>query len=262
MSNATEWIAHRTILAFGVRIGIRTNQPEVLPTLDEYLPPLWKPSPALRVERLFSLRIGRTNEILEGKEQGAKSRNLKTVLEDFERRVKMYVAEMARRRVFVHAGVVEWQGQAIIIPGRSYSGKTSLVKALVQAGAIYYSDEYAVFDSQGRVHPYPQPLAIRRSGKFTQKKYPVEKIGGVTGTKPLKVGLVIVSQYKAGAHWRPKKISGGQGVLELLNHTVPARRKPAIVLPTLQQAVTAASIMRSSRGEAEKTAHLILKRKM
>ena len=149
MSDATEWSASRTILSYGVRIRIRTNQPEILSQLDEYFPPLWKPSTAKNFDRLFSLKIGRTHEIFEADERGAKSRSLKIVLEDLERRIKMYVAEMARRRVFVHAGVVAWQGRAIVIPGRSYSGKTSLVAALVRAGATYYSDEYAVLDLQG-----------------------------------------------------------------------------------------------------------------
>ena len=257
--NDTEWVASRTILSYGVRIGIRTNQPEILSTLDEYFPPLWKPSNAAQVERLFSLKIGKSHEIFEGKERGAKSRNLKIVLEDLERRIKMYVAEMARRRVFVHAGVVEWQGKAIVIPGRSYSGKTSLVAALIRAGATYYSDEYAVLDLQGRVHPYPQPLAVRKPGAFTQKKHLAERFGGMTGTKPLRTGLVILTTYQSTSNWRPKKISPGQGVLELLSHTVPARRKPEIVIPTLHQTITGATILKSTRGEAELTTPLILK---
>lgn len=50
-----------------------------------------------------------------------------------------------------------------MVPGRTLSGKSSLVLALVKAGADYYSDEYAVFDGSGRVHPYSKPLS-RRSG--------------------------------------------------------------------------------------------------
>lgn len=264
LHDATDWIAGRSILAYGVRVGIRTNQPDCLAQLDEYFPPLWKPTDMPQVERLYSLQIGSQqrqrpyHKVFEDEEQGAKSRSLKIVLEDFERRLKMYVAEMARRRVFVHAGVVGWNGQAILIPGRSYSGKTSLVAALVRAGATYYSDEYAVLDAQGRVHPYPQPLAVRQPGEYDQTKCPVETIGGVTGTKPLPVGLVLVSNYKASARWRPMKLSAGQGVLELLAHTVPARRKPAVVMPTLQQAAMTATILKSVRGEAEATARLLL----
>lgn len=262
--DTTEWKAGRAIQAFGVRIGIRTNQPDFLPRLDEYFPPLWQPTDAPQVERLFSLKLGSperqrpVHAVFEDEELGTKSRRLKWVLEDLERRIKMYVAEMARRRVFVHAGVVEWQGKAILIPGRSYSGKTSLVAALVRAGATYYSDEYAVLDRHGRVHPYPQPLAMRQPGGYDQTKCPVESIGGVTGTKPLPVGLILVSNYQASARWRPKPLSAGQGVLELLANTVPARRKPEVVMPTLQQAVLNARILKSVRGEAEATADLIL----
>lgn len=254
-NNTTQWLAGRAIQAFGVRVGIRTNQPDFLPQLDEYFPPLWQPSDAPQVERLFSLRIGNAarqrpyHAVFEDEQPGAKSRRLQAVLDDLERRIKMYVAEMARGRVFVHAGVIEWQGQAILIPGRSYSGKTSLVAALVRAGATYYSDEYAVLDRQGRVHPYPQPLAVRQSDSVEQTKCPVETIGGKTGTKPLPVKLVLLTRYQAGAHWRPREVSAGQGVLELLAHTVPARRKPAVVLPALQQAVAQATLVKSVRGE-------------
>jgi hypothetical protein len=31
------------------------------------------------------------------------------------------------------------------------------VAELVRAGATYYSDEFAVLDSRGRVHPFPRP---------------------------------------------------------------------------------------------------------
>jgi hypothetical protein len=255
----SDWTAARSILIFGVRVGIRTNEPELLERLSEYLPPLWKPVSTSKVDRTFSLRIGKANHtFFEDDELALKSRSRKQVLEAFERRCKMYVAEMARRRVFVHAGAVGWNGQAILIPGRSYSGKTTLVKELVRAGATYYSDEYAVLDLQGRLHPYPQPLALRKNGSYMQQKHPVETLGGVAGNKPLPIGLVLVSRYREKARWRPVKLTAGQGVLELLNNTVPARRKPEVVLPTLQKAVAAATILKGDRSEAEEIANRIL----
>ncbi len=254
-----EWTAARSIQMFGVRIGIRTNQAALLDRFSAYLPPLWKPIADSVVDRLFSLRATKSNyELFEDDEPGLKARSLKVVFESFETRLKMYVAEMARRRVFVHAGAVGWQGKAILIPGRSYSGKTTLVRELVRAGAVYYSDEYAVLGMDGRVYPYPQPLAIREKDSFVQKKYPVETLGGITGTRPLPVGLVVVSQYKADARWRPREITAGQAVLDLLANTVPARRKPEVVIPTLQQAVSEAIILKGSRGDAEATARQIL----
>ena len=261
LDDGAEWTAGRSILAYGVRVGIRTNRPELLDRFSAYLPPLWKPSSASVVDRLFSLKVGKNrHELFEDAERAIKSRSLKAVLQVFETNLKMYVAEMARRRVFVHAGAVGWNGSAIIIPGRSMSGKTSLVKELVRAGAAYYSDEYAVLDSNGRVHPYPQPLAIRMPGSFKQRKYGAEELGGSTGTAPLKVGLVIVSRHRTDARWRPREITAGQAVLDLLANTVPARRKPEVVIPTLQKAVSEATILKGARGEAEETARLILQR--
>jgi hypothetical protein len=263
------WVAGRSILAYGVRIGIRTNKPEFLDRILDYAPPLWKPTSVPFVERLFSFQLqdaglrkkSRLPHILmDDLETVARSGNLKEIFEAFETRLKMYVAEMARRRVFVHAGAVGWKGKAIIIPGRSMSGKTSLVAELVRAGATYYSDEYAVLDMYGRVHPYPQPLAIRKEGTGKQAKWRVEKLGGVAGTRPLPVGLVVVSRYKAGSRWRPGQLTAGQGILALLDNTIPARRKPEVVLPTLQSAVSEATILKGARGEAEETARLILKR--
>lgn len=267
IDNAGEWAIRQSILAYGLRLGIRTNRPEFMDRLSQHFPPLWKPSSTSSVERMFSVRIGGDgssngksafHELFENRERGEKSRSLNAVLEDLERRMKMYVAEMARRRVFVHAGVVGWNGKAIIVPGRSLSGKTTLIAELVRAGATYYSDEYAVLDMNGLVHPYPQLLQVREPGSGKQKKRRPEEIGGVTGTKPLPVGLVAVSPYRAGARWRPRRLSTGQAVLELLANTVPARRRPEVVMPTLHSAVTDAIVLKGARGEADRVARLIL----
>ena len=100
------------------------------------------------------------------------------MLEALERDLQLYVAEQALRRVFVHAGVVGWRGRAIVIPGRTMSGKTTPVRALARAGATYYSDEYAVLDERGRVHPYLKPMSIQENGGGRPKKILPEALGG------------------------------------------------------------------------------------
>jgi len=155
---------------------------------------------------------------------------------------------------------VGWHGKAIIVPGPTMTGKTSLTAELVRAGATYYSDEYAVLDIFGRVHPYPRPLAIRREGSFKQQACPAEEIGGVTGTRPLPVGLVIVTGFKEGVSWRPAPLPPGPAALELLANVISARRKPDVVLPTLKKVVCGATCLKGLRGEAEETARSILER--
>ncbi|HYL99993.1 MAG TPA: hypothetical protein VEZ90_13655, partial [Blastocatellia bacterium] len=180
-------------------------------------------------------------------------------LDLFESDLQLHIAEAARGRVFVHSGVVAWNGKAILVPGRSFSGKTTLVAELVRAGATYYSDEYAVLDGQGRVYPYPKPLAIRRSGSQIQTKVPVESLGGSSGNGPIPVGLVAVCSYREGARWRPRSLSAGQGALALLANTVPARRKPERALAAIQRIVAAAPVMKGTRGDAASAASSILK---
>jgi hypothetical protein len=164
------------------------------------------------------------------------------------------VAEVSPQRLFVHAGVVGWQGRAILIPGRSHSGKSTLVAALVRAGATYYSDEYAVIDRQGRVHPYPKPLSLRDGPGGEASRHPVESLGGKVGSKPLPIALVLVSHYRAGASGRMQCLSPGRGLLALLANTVSARRQPALALGTLRQVASQALIIKVTRGEAGDTA--------
>jgi len=190
----------------------------------------------------------------------ARSKDTDPVLEALERDLQLYVAEWAHRRVFVHAGVVGWRGRAIVIPGRTMSGKTTLVKALVEAGATYYSDEYAVLDERGRVHPYPKPLSIRENGRGRPKEVLPETLGGTTGVKPLSVGLVVATSYREAARWRPRQLLPGRAVMALLAHTVSVRRQPERAMTVLREVVADAVVLKGVRGEAAETAEDILRR--
>src|SRR5574339_565886 len=52
------WRAGACIEAHGVRLGVRTNAPEMLVRLERCLPPGWRPSASRRVDELFSLWVG------------------------------------------------------------------------------------------------------------------------------------------------------------------------------------------------------------
>ncbi|HKP86124.1 MAG TPA: hypothetical protein VJZ26_08510 [Blastocatellia bacterium] len=254
------WAEGLSFISYGVRIGIRANKPGVIDKFLPSLPPGWKPSSSPVVDLLYSVIAGGEgprpnirlyNVIYANALRIARVPELDTAIDAFESDLQLYVAEMSPRRVFVHAGVVGWRGQAIIIPGRSFSGKSTLTAELVKAGAIYYSDEYAVLDEQGRVHHYARPLAIRENGDLKKpKKYEVETLGGRRGAKPLPVRLVVVSRYKPGATWHPRQLSAGEGALALLANTVSARREPETALVALNHAVSRATILKGNRGEA------------
>jgi hypothetical protein len=269
--DSIEWAAGISFISYGVRVRIRVNDAAMLDQLPQLLPPGWKPVSSPLAKRVYSLvvagygaqkgaRRGRMNILYADREMLLRSSNLDEMLERFESHLQLFVAEWARRRVFIHAGVVGWNGKAIVIPGRSFSGKTTLVAELVRAGADYYSDEYAVLDTRGRVHPYPKPLAIRENGSEEQTKYTAESFGGSIGARPLPVGIIVVSRYKTGARWRPRELSAGQSALELLSNAVPARTKPGEALAVLQKVVSNAPTVKGVRGDAGKAAASILRK--
>jgi hypothetical protein len=131
---------------------------------------------------------------------------------------------------------------------------------MVRAGAAYYSDEYAVIDPEGRVHPYFKPIELREEGTYKQSKFDVSSLGGHAGTESLPIGLVLMTKYKPGATWRPKKLTPGKAVLELLNNTVSARRAPEAALSALRHLVASADVVKGVRGEAEQTVPAILRK--
>ena len=263
------WAAGRAINAYGVRVGVRTTDPAILHAMEETLPPGWTAARGRSVSHMFSLVAGGPGEgkgvrkmwiLYDGWVREARSREAGPVLEALNSAVRLKVAEHAPRRVFVHAGCVAWKGRAIVIPGRSYSGKTTLVAELVKAGATYYSDEYAVLDAQGRVHPFPSQLSIRAPGSYDGELHDAAALGGRTGRRPLPIGMVLVTRYREGGRWRPRALSPAEGALALLADTVPARSRPHAAMEAVTAAVRGAEILKGSRGEAVETVPAVLQR--
>lgn len=263
------WADGMSFTSYGVRIGVRVNDSAILDDVIARLPPGSKPASFAVVDHLYSIigskskpdsRVRRFSLGYWNLLRIARTRDFDGMLDAFESHVQLTVAEFAPRRVFVHAGVVGWKDRAILIPGLSYSGKTTLVDQLIRAGATYYSDEYAVLDERGRVHPYPRALGMRGADGQDSKKVRAEEIGATVGSKPLRVGLVVSTNYKDGARWRPKQVTRGKGVLELMSNTVSARSQPELAFSVLPVALESARILKGVRGEASEIVKSILER--
>jgi hypothetical protein len=245
--------------AYGVRLLVSTDSQEVYERLPAMLPPGAVACPAERVVHSLAVNVRDDGTFDLGVDDGPFLVGLKLeiVLEVLESQLCAHVALEALGRVFVHAGVVGLGESAIVMPGRSFAGKTTLVAEFVRAGAAYYSDEYAVLDEQGLVHPYPRPLALREDGN-PQIGHPVAALGGIAGDDPLPIGMILVSVYRAGGEWRPSTLSLGQGVLAMLANTVPARAKPAEALRSITRSVDGATVLEGERGEASSVVEQLL----
>jgi hypothetical protein len=258
------WRDRLSFSTYDARIGIRSNEAGILSQLHDHLPPVRENVPWALVNDIYSIWVAPgasqgspRHRLYAGRDRIARTADLGQMYRALESRIHFNIARRARGKLFVHAGVVGWRGSAIVVPGRSRSGKTSLVAAFVRAGAAYYSDEYAVFDGQGFVHPYPSRLSFRDSQSNSQL-VSVGEIGGSAGTRPLPVGLVIVTRYQSGTHWQPKRLSPGEALLALLDNTVNVREEPQLALSTLRTVVEGSRTIAGDRGEARELALEIL----
>ena len=246
--------------SFGVTVTLTTNDESVWPALQTLVPPHAGPAEVGAAEHRFSVRrledglYDVRNDIRQG-EFVPENNALSWVASSVERQfalamVDSYihntVALHAPDHVFVQGGVVAQGDTAITLLGKPLTGRTTLVETLVAAGLTYFSDEYAVLDSHGRVVPYRRPLP---SGAGTQDG----------AMNPLPVGAVIATGYRPGAHWQPTRRSSGEGLLTLMSHVIGAQERPGQTMKALKAVIeSGAVILESPRGEADAAATALL----
>lgn len=250
--------------SYGIRIAVTVDDANLLPALEEHFPPGFSRSGDQAPHRTYLIESsGRgmesedTYRLFAEGEELARSHHLESVLGSFESDSRIFIGEMTTEWVFLHAGVVDWRGRAIVIPGRSWTGKSTLVATLVRAGAAYLSDEYAVLDRLGRVHPYLKPLALRDSSGL-QTNHTVESLGGIAMTHSVSVGMVLRCEYNKDAIWNPERLAPSEGAMLLADNSLSIRRQPGLVLEVLRKVTANAEILGGHRGEAEQVVNHLL----
>lgn len=262
MSDAPAGTSGLGFHAYGVSVGVRSDSPEVIDELPEYLPPGWRPASFTNVPTVFAICAPAREEAewCVRTDTGGEVRfpGRLAALEYFESTCHLYVAEHARDLAFIHAGVVGLGDAVALFPGRSRAGKSMLTRACVRAGALFYSDEFAILDREGKVHPFPRPLSIRRGEGKRADRVSVEAVGGRVAAGPGRVALVLMTRFVPDAVWAPRALTRGQGVLSLLDNAPGARAHPDTVLTIVSEALREACVLETERGEAEETAVRVL----
>jgi hypothetical protein len=71
------------------------------------------------------------------------------------------VVRSSRRHLLVHAATVERDGRAVMLVGRSGTGKTTAAIALTQLGFTYLTDDVTAIGAHGSVTGSPKPVGLR-----------------------------------------------------------------------------------------------------
>ncbi len=258
---SVNWKGFYAFEAFGVKVGIRTNDLGVLERIKVGLPFLLpidiREISMDEAEHIFSVYWSKSsrqsNLVYCGDQEVVRQSFNDRKIDLIESNIRLTIAEFAEHYVFIHAGAIAYKGKAIIIPARSFSGKTTLVAEFAKLGFEYYSDEYAVLDKNGLVHPFTKKLSIRGIiDDYTQVDIPVEELGGRKGIKPIEVGLILVSKFTKKGRFSPELLSAGEGIIESIANSVSIRQNPQFVLQVLSRVMNTAKIVKTNRGEAKK----------
>ena len=243
-----------TFESYGVHIKIDGNSQEAVNRTEaatrKALLNALRPVKRKTVDQTFFVRHNKSGYYIlhHNDEEISRSRSAMKFFKLFDSVVRATVGEHSPEKVFLHAGVVGWKGRAIVIPGDSFKGKSTLVAELVRQGAEYFSDDFAIFDEEGSVHPFPRKLAMRSDdGTFRPYELTVESLG-----------MVLFTQYEPGKQWRPKLSTAGIGVLQMIPFALTFGNRPEFSLRVLNNIATRAIIASSPRGAAEKFAQKIL----
>lgn len=165
------------------------------------------------------------------------------------------IALHATDELFIHAGVVVFDGVVIIIPGRSHAGKSTLVDELVRSGAVYFSDEYARVTPDGSIRAYPRPIQLRTP----DGRRIVEPTRADTSLDTaLPPGLVVSTRYEPNSVFEPHPMSPARAALELFDNVVVARLDPERAMAAVASIARVAHAVHSLRPDVRDTAPRIL----
>ncbi len=147
-------------------------------------------------------------------------------------RIHDLVAAERPEYTFVRADVVQAPGgEGIVLAGSTFSGKTRLAQALIQAGARPWSNHYGMLNEAGRAIPYP-----------TAQHNDVS----------IRVAAILNVNYQPGAKWTVRNASAGEATLNLIPLVVGNCQAVRNALPRLGASCQSATLrLIGHRGSAE-----------
>jgi hypothetical protein len=255
-----------SVCAFGTTIRVESSSAEglsilqrsVFPTLPRVGGESGASAPSLSISIVESDGISR---LLAGGEEVASTTDAAALVPMLIHLIDEAVVQGLSSRdagfLAVHAGVVQIAGRVVLLPGATHSGKSSLVATLLRHGAVYFSDEYALIDSNGLVHPYPRPLLLR-DADGGQAPVRAEEIGAVIAAVPAPLGWVIALEYEPEGEWCVEEVPQSVALLALLRNTPHAVADVPEMLSAFQSAVAGARCFSGRRTDAADAAARIL----
>jgi len=249
------------IVAFGCHLRAAASCQDGYEVLDRYLFPSLPRLAQSAANPDVSIEIEKSGDnvclLLNGTQIAAASQAIGLVPHLIHEIDESIVRQLTAVRA-VHAGAVQLGGQVLLLPGRTHSGKSSMVAELLRRGATYLSDEYALIDAEGRAHPYPRPLLLR-NGNPNQTPLLPQDCHASVAAGPAPIGWIMELQYRESEGWNVVAVPQSHGLLILLHHTPHVLAEAPDLLDRFQRAAAHARCFTGTRMDAARAADEILR---
>lgn len=223
-----------------VPVAIESNSRRFLKDVGDIFHYFKAPRPDLYLDdnNSFHVSIGPISTIVHGDRVIYQSSNYRYILEYLEYQIYNFLIDRLSNYYLIHAGVVSWHNNALLLPARSGGGKTTLIASLIKNGLKYLTDEIAIIEPRTlMIYPFPKPLNIKTGSLplFPDLEPQMEFINkidiGIEDKihhvfvknnsihpldKPIPLNSIVFVQYKPGIHCRLTQISKAWTIFELI----------------------------------------------
>lgn len=249
--------SQQTWRSFGYVMQFRWSEPSLESLLDSVVLPGWERADGVSPDAVFVLEPSPSGVSIARDQELPVPIPLSMAGDELKRQAHMHLATYAPDTVFVHAGVVLGPTGLILLPGRSYAGKSTLVRALVKQGCRYFSDEFAIVHSDGLVSPFPRDLS-QRDGANPDIMIPPDELGWTPDLGPSRVAAVVSVSYSNEWTWEVETIGAGTAMLRLFENTVSAQIAPDRALRYFPKMLENAVCLSGQRGEVDVAAKALM----
>lgn len=249
------------IHAFDSFVRVESASPEIRAMLERYIFPPLPRSPSFASAPDVSLWVEQSQDefrVLINHELVASARCVKDATLAAVKALDDAVVHRLRTLRAVHAGAVIIDGGALILPGSTHAGKSSLVVELLKRGAAHLSDEYALIDKHGYVHAYPRPLLLRNGGPLQLLTLPADLNASFTVGRAVPVRWILSTSFAPGSSWSIHEMTQGEAVMLMLRNTPHEMAQTPEIVNLFLRVAAKAICYEGTRGDAGEAADHIL----
>lgn len=241
------------INAFDSFVRVECANSEIRSMLERYIFPPLPHSPSFAASPDISLWVQQSQQefrVLINHELVASAPSIRDATLAAVKALDDAVVHRLSKLRAVHAGAVIIDGGALILPGSTHAGKSSLVAELLKRGASHLSDEYALIDRQGCVHAYPRPLLLREGGRSQSLTLPTDLNASFAEGHSVPVRWILSTSFTSDSTWDVREMSQGEAVMLLLRNTPHALAQTPDLVDQFLRVAANAVCYEGTRGDA------------